>query len=567
VRRPSAPQITLGLLIVAYVAVFGTLSLRRHQNLRTNALDLGYTDQTVWNTLNGRPFRFSTYLDAAFRLDIPIQDFRQPEILLGYHVEPILAPISLLYLLHDGPETLLWLQTVVIALGAIPVYLLARRRFSAHSDKPPIAWLPVAFAFLYLLSPSLQAANMSDFHAVALSPTLLLTAFFFLETDRPWGFLAFSFLAIMCKEEVGLVVAMMGLWAVFVRRRWALGLGTLAVATGWSLISVAVVMPHFSGLQSSPFLVRYGQFGDSPVAIVRNAVQQPGLLIDWLQRPDVLRYPRDLLLSTGGLSVLCPPCLLMAVPPLAINTFSAYGWMRSGGGHYSATIVPILVIAAIYGVDWLARQVQKWGDRHAARQGAGTPAWATYEAASLALVGLGLVVALVNYSHNGIGPLSRRYELEPITEHAQRAQAFIDRVNNLPSDVPISASSSLYPHVAHRERVYLFPTISDAQYILLDTTGPGSPTGMGDQRIVVRELMDYTEFGVADSDHGLLLLERGLDNYLLPPDFYEAFLAAQDVGLWRVAALAGIRLGCAPCGTTRTGSSNHNVLAGACPPE
>ena len=116
--------VVVGLLIVAYVAIFGTLSLRRHQNLRTNALDLGYTDQAVWNTLHGRPFRFSTYLDAAFRLDIPIQDFREPDMLLGYHVEPILAAISLLYLLHDGPETLLWLQTVAIALGAIPVYLL-----------------------------------------------------------------------------------------------------------------------------------------------------------------------------------------------------------------------------------------------------------------------------------------------------------------------------------------------------------------------------------------------------------------------------------------------------------
>ena len=31
-------------------------------------------------------------------------------------------------------------------------------------------WLPVGFVLLYLLSPSIQAANLSDFHAVALSP-------------------------------------------------------------------------------------------------------------------------------------------------------------------------------------------------------------------------------------------------------------------------------------------------------------------------------------------------------------------------------------------------------------
>ena len=235
VRQHFLPLLAVGLLMAAYVTIFGTMSLRRHQNLHTNALDLGYTDQAVWNTLHGRPFRFSTYLDAAFRLDIPLQEFREPEVLLGYHVEPILAAIAPLYLLHDGPETLLWLQTMVIALGAVPVYCIARQRLArlhtpgasaeaqhspraaaeAEGPMPAVAvWLPVAFVSLYLLSPSLEAANLSDFHAVALAPTLLLAAFYLLETGRLWGFAAFALLAAMCKEEVGLVVALMGLWAV-----------------------------------------------------------------------------------------------------------------------------------------------------------------------------------------------------------------------------------------------------------------------------------------------------------------------------------------------------------------
>ncbi|MGD2207343.1 MAG: DUF2079 domain-containing protein, partial [Anaerolineae bacterium] len=279
-RFNLALLVVVGLLVVAYVAVLGTLSLRRHQNLRTHALDLGYTDQAVWNTLHGRPFRFSTYLDAAFRLDIPIQDFRQPDVLLGYHVEPILAPISLLYLLHDGPETLLWLQTVALALGAVPVYLLARHKFTVHSSQFTIHWFPVAFVLIYLLSPPLAAANLSDFHAVALSPVFLLAAFYFLETDRPWGFVACAFLAAMTKEEVGLLVSMMGLWAALARRRWLLGLGVAAAGAGWSFLCFAVIMPHFSGLESPAFLVRYGQFGDSPVGIARNLARQPGLFVD-----------------------------------------------------------------------------------------------------------------------------------------------------------------------------------------------------------------------------------------------------------------------------------------------
>jgi uncharacterized membrane protein len=514
-------HVAVAILIVAYVAVFGTLSLRRHQNLHTNALDLGYTDQAVWNTLHGRPFRFSTFVDAAFGLDIPIQEFRRPDLLLGYHVEPILAPISLLYLVHDGPETLLWLQTFALALGAIPVYLLARHKLAARSTNRLAIWLPVAFAALYLLSPSLEAANLSDFHAVALSPVLLLSAFYCLETDRPWGFVAFAFLAAMTKEEVGLLVAMISLWAALVRRRWALGLGAAAAGLGWSVLCFTVIMPRFSGLGNSAFLVRYGQFGESAVDIARNLFRQPGLFIDWLRRPDVVRYLRDLWLSSGGLAILYPPALLLALPSLAINTFSSYDWMRSGGGHYSATIVPFLMIAAINGVAWVAGWVGNWK--------IGKPAASTrVVAACLLLVGVGLGVALVHHYDDGISPLSRRFALEPVSEHARRSAPLVERVNALSPETPISVGSNLYPHVAHRERVYLFPTIGDAQFILLDITGPATPVSTGDQSQIVRELLEYGQFGIAASDHGFLLLERDLDEYRLSPTFYQVFIAGDS---------------------------------------
>ena len=536
--RPAAadllPLLVAGCLIAGYVAILGTMALRRHQNLRTNALDLGYTDQAVWNTLHGRPFRFSTYLDAAFYLDIPIQDFREPGVLLGYHVEPLLVPISFLYLLHDGPETLLWLQTLGIALGAVPVYFLARWRIQrrrtgeeSSAARLVLPWLPVGFVFIYLLSPSLQAANLSDFHAVALSPLFLLSAFYFLETDRPWGFLAFAFLATMCKEEVGIAVAMMGLWAAVIRRRWILGLGTFAAALGWSYLCFAVIAPYYNGLDYSAFLVRYGQFGDSPADIVRNLVRRPQLFTGWLGQPDVVRYLRELWFSSGGLAILGLPVLVLALPSTGINAFSSYGWMRSGGGHYSAVIVPFLIIASVYGLDWFAARLG--GSRR-------------YHSVGALLLGLGLVVALVHHHQAGVSPLARRFALEPVTEHARRAAPLIERVNDLPPEVPVAASSNLYPHVAHRQWAYLFPTVSDAEFILVDATGPGSPVGSGQQRWIVRDLLDYAQFGVAASDHGFLLLERGLDQYHLSPTFHEVFLAGAQSPQVPVGADFGGRL-------------------------
>lgn len=548
----TAPLLVVLLLVTVYVVVFGMMSLRRHQNLRTNALDLGYTDQAVWNTLHGRPFRFSTYLDAAFKLDIPIQEFKEPDILLAYHVEPILAAIAPLYLIHDGPETLLWLQTVVIALGAVPVYLIAYRRIERRQmsnarplegegvdglSQPPSSthrlacWLPVVFVAMYLLAPSLEAANLSDFHAVALSPTLLLAAFCCFEADRPWAFVAFAVLALLCKEEVGLLVATMGLWAMVIRRKWWLGLGAVLVGGGWFLFCVRVIMPHFSGLAGPVFLVRYGHLGGGLRELARNAFLEPGLFVSWLRRPDVLRYLRDLWLASGGLAALHPVSLALALPAVAVNAFSAYGWMRSGGGHYSASIVPYLIMAAIYGVDWLAwRAGQLARGKQPAQAGVGMgdlahSRWVAYCTVSLVLAGFGLAVALFNHYERGISPLSRRFALEPRSEHSRRAEPHIKRVNALPPDTPISVGSNLYPHVSHRQYAYLFPTVSDAEVILLDVTGPSSPVGIGHQTQVIRELLDYAQFGVAESDHGLLLLERGLDEYRLSPTFSDVFYA------------------------------------------
>jgi hypothetical protein len=152
-----------------------------------------------------------------------------------------------------------------------------------------------------------------------------------------------------------------------------------------------------------------------------------------------------------------------------------------------------------------------------------------YAAAALGLTLTGLSVALVQHYQNGVSPLSRRFALDPVTEHARRAGPFIEQINRLPPEVPISASSALYPHVGHRERVYLFPTVSDAQFILLDVTGPGSPAGVGDQRLVVRDLLDYAQFGIAGGDHGFLLLERDLEQYRLSPAFYDVFVADNPV--------------------------------------
>ena len=94
------------------------------------------------------------------------------------------------------------LLTVVLALGALPVYWIARRHLRNR-------WAALGFAAMYLSFPSIQAANLADFHIVSMTGSLLLFALYFLLAKRYWAFIALAVVCTAAREEVGLLVGMM----------------------------------------------------------------------------------------------------------------------------------------------------------------------------------------------------------------------------------------------------------------------------------------------------------------------------------------------------------------------
>lgn len=501
--RQTVANAALALSIAAYIATFGALSLQRHRTFGSNALDLGYTDNAVWNTRHGRPYRFTTYVDANFELDIPLTDFKHVDNLLAYHVEPLLAPVSLLYLIYEDPRTLLLLQTVLLALGAVPAFWLARDRLGSCAAG-------LVFALAYLLSPSIQAANLSDFHTVAFSPTFLLFAFTYAHQRRYRPYLLFAFLALMTKEDISLLVFMLGLYVILVQRQWRVGALTLVGATTWFVVAMKVILPHFNGLGDSAFLVRYAALGSSLGEIVRNVAQQPHLVTDRLTLPENVTYLRGLLANAGFLSLLAPHALVLGGPVYVVNALSDYPWMHSEGGHYSASIIAFVIIAGTLGLSYLLRLVPN--------RGPGPPG------VLYGLLGWVLVVSLVHQREVGVSPLARDFRWPQATAHHRLARKFIDLI---PPNAPLSAQSGLYPHVSHRDWAYLFPTVSDADYIWLDVTASPYPLGISSAYRYVQDLLEVGGFGVLAAEDGYILLQRDLDAWTLPPKFY-TFAYAQE---------------------------------------
>jgi uncharacterized membrane protein len=496
-RSLLAPAVVC-LLTLLHIIFFARLSILRHEGFLSNAMDLGYTDQVVWNTLRGRFMRFSTYQNAP--IDLPLSQFRRTDTLLAYHVEPILAPISLLYLFYDSPVALLVLQAVGIGLGALPAFWLARNRLKSD-------FAGLVFAMAYLLAPAVAGANLSDFHAVSLAATLLLTAFALLEARRFRAFVVLITLAMSTKEDISLLVLMVGLYILFCRRMPRLGALTALMGLGWFLTCTQVILPHYNGLPISPFLHRVTVFGPTLKESLLNLLRDPGLLLGWLRQPDILAYVGGLLASGGFMSLFSPVILGLSAPVVAINVFSTWSWTYSEGAHYSASIVPFVMASGIHGLGFLARQAsERWSVPRR---------WVVRGLAALVLL-------ISGYHHTliGISPWARSFHPPRITPHHRLAQEFMALI---PPDAPLSAQSGLYPHLAHREKAYLFPAINDAEYVFLDVTGTPAPITIMEVYGEVERLLTSDEFGVLAAQDGYLLLKRGVaqePGMHFPDEFY-----------------------------------------------
>ncbi len=497
-RRRFAPRLptpdrralfTCAVFVVLYAAVFSYLSVLQHLSFNTNAFDLGNFFQAVWNTGHGRPFEFTNWSGATTRL--------------AAHFEPILLPVAVLVRLWPDPATLLVIQTVVVASGALSAFGFAYRRFGNELAA-------LTFAAAYLLAPELDAAVLAEFHPVAMASAFLMHALYFYSADRKRPFVLFAVLAAATKEQVPLAVALLGLRAA-VRPEWRrLGLGIAAGGILWFLLATFVIIPLNNPTGASPYLSRYDYLGSSPVEVVRAVLTRPEIVLQEAQNPVKAAYLLTLFRPVLFLPFFAPATLLPALPDLVLNLLSTFEPMFRGGAHYSAVIVPFVIGAAIDGLDVLRRLAGRVRPDLAARVVNGFSA-------------LVLVSAGHAYIFDVLLPLFDR--LPVVTPHDRLAPEVLKVI---PDDAAVSAGNSLNPHLAARRRLYLFPEVRDADYVAVDVRASPYPVDAGTQYWQLYALLSGGEWGVAAARDGYLVLVRGGRNRELPEEFFTFALAGPD---------------------------------------
>lgn len=471
-------------IVLVYVAVFGSLSLIRHWAFHSTALDLGVFDQVLWNTVHGRFVESTLSLERC-----------EPHSFFLDHFSPALLLIAPVYALVPRPETLLVFQTTALALGAWPIYLLARR-FLARSEERLI-WLAA-----YVLCAPIAWITLYDFHEITLAVLPLGLAMYFLATRRTVPLLLSLAASFLVKEELPLVAIGFGV-ALLVQRRWRLGAFVTAASAIWFVVTLKVIIPAFAGGAPYQYLDRYSDLGGNELEIARTLLLDPLRVLRVLLSGEVgskIAFVLTLFAPGLGLALRSRSALIPSLVPLGYLLLSNYGGEHTHHNQYAAPLIPLALGASILGFSTIPDQVRF--RRRVVRLMA-------ISAVGFSLVHGGLPFTPGFYDAYLRGNPNRApYEGSVFVREA-RYDAILPAIAAIPADASVSSRDFLTTQLPERRFNYHLNGLDPcgAEYVILDYSDPQVNRVESIHRAEVDaiEAMGYDEIASAT---GLALLHR-----------------------------------------------------------
>src|SRR5712691_730859 len=461
------PYLVAG-LACAYFVLYAVLSVLRHVTYHSFGPDLGIFDQVFWNTTQGR------FFESTMSLVQP-----QPHSYLADHFSPIYLLLLPAYALIPRPETLLVIQTLFLAVGVWPLYLLARLTLQPGFHR--LIWAPVYFLFL-----PVAFINLFDFHELALAVLPLGFAIYFLEKGRPVLFLVSLASTFLIKEELPLVGIGFGAYILLAKRDWKLGLGVVAGSLAVFLAVVRVIIPAFGGGSYAYFArrlnYRYAELGTTPQEIISTAFSHPGRLAHLLFQAQKLKFLVGIFGPVLGLTAISGFAAILVLPTLGILLLSNYAPQYAFTSHYSAPLIALVIGTSILGFARLRPSFRG-------------PAAAAVLASSLAFPFL-----------FGDLPFSRHFDPRMFQQEPRYA-AFVHNLDRIPPDASVAAENNLTPRLSQRRYIYNleFEGPENAQYLALDDAALGRSAAALQQQIAAFEAQGYRTIATGD---GLALMQR-----------------------------------------------------------
>jgi uncharacterized membrane protein len=481
VPKITVPAYYIYILIIVYFTSFTAITIMKHQSFHSTALDLGIYDQIVWSYSKGR---------VSYNTVAGIYP-------LGDHAEYILFLIAPFYRIYSNPITLLVIQTLFLAIAALPIYWIAKEKLNSLAA--------ILISAAYLIYPSVQYVNLFDFHPIALSVPFVAFSLYFLLKKQYWPAFLFLFLAGLCKEHMPLLFTTYGIYLFFQKKR-LMGVSSAIFGALWTYLDMYWLIPAFSKgegyFYSSLFT---GIIQSGAITFIKQ------LLINKLPFMVLLLIPMGF-----GLFVFLSPIILLGIVQLAIiNVFLLTTSISEIIYQHQAGVIAFIVVGTILGLANLGR----WISKKTKKIGKG----------SVYLAGAAFILIASFLANMSYGPFAIVYNINSFAINTEYAKSGHEILQEIPQSASVSAVDWMLPHLSEREKIYRLRYLDyspkfytppkelqniSPEYLVIDLseTFKDKSRGGGDfnSSTVAFPLYDK-HYGIIDVKDTWVLLQRGAD--------------------------------------------------------
>lgn len=416
VRSVTVWQVAFAAVVIAYVWYFTWVSLDYHHGLGTSAYDFGLYDQGTW-------------LLSRFKAPYVTLMGRN---LFGDHASFIMVFLAPFYWLWPSAGVLFFAQSLFLGLGALPVFLYARKHL--HEA------MALVLACVYLLHPAIAFTNRENFHPDSFLPFFIGMAIYG-ALERKWRlYWVFIVLALLVKEDVLLVVLPLGVWVAFARDRRR-GVATILATVLASFVGMFLVMKNLIGVPTrNIWRIPFG----GPAGLLREIIERPGNVIEYLRSDDRPFYLFQMTFPVAFAFLRKPSLAAVSALVLGTNILSNFVYQYRIQYHYSAIAVPAIVMGSAYAIEAMRPRWRKWMTGAAG-------VTAVWSCLMWGILPIGMII-----TPGADQPLGRPV---PVYWHRNHPRAIDARelFPVIPADASVSAYHSLTAHLAHREKIYQFP--------------------------------------------------------------------------------------------------------------
>ncbi len=457
-------------IFLVFAVVYSLISIVNHYCFRTYALDLGVYTNALYDYLH---FHWN---DSTVFKEVP-------ENLLADHFDLYLILFSPLSVFFET-YTLLIIQIAFVLIGAYGVFQYFEFRTNGlHSNISYL--LTVAFLFFF----GIYSALSYDYHSNVVAS--MLVPYLFLNIRKEKWMYAFVCLVVICvgKENMALWMCfvLMGLlWEYRSNKDASKKLILLFLFSLLYFILITKwVMPSFSN--SGKFLqFNYSVLGKNFSDALLKLITQP---FDVLKlffinhtndvRGNYVKLESHIFIFISGLWVLLfkPNYIFMLLPLYAQKMLHDDYQKWSIDAHYSVEFAPLLIIGAGEFILSMKKNIMR-----------------TYT--SIALVLLNLLCTIRLMDKTIMFTNKSRYRIYQ-SSHYQRIfniKNVYDAMLVIPEERVVSAQTSILPHLALRDKIYTFPIIKDAEYIILNLKDDTYPLDTTTFKIISQKIINDSQW-------------------------------------------------------------------------